>query len=170
MHINPVFPIIYESVFGEDGNPEFTARDAAINSDLLQLICERLLSIKLHEGEFSANHAFRLRIEDQHDDETQPHYVLDVGNSPHKEMLESQLVVDYCDNYSDKDRTIKQARGKFAVFASERIGNYTGDLQPRYWPAIMWSRLKLISRIILSWLIAESSNFRNIRFITHPKP
>ena len=127
MHINPVFPIIYESVYGEDNNPEFTARDAAINSDLLSLICERLVNVKLHEGEFGTSYAFRLRIEDQHDDETQPHYVLDVGNSTHKEMLESQLVVDYCDNYSDKDRTIKQARGKFAVFASERIGNYTGE-------------------------------------------
>lgn len=124
----PVFPIIYETVFGEKDNLEFTARDAAINSDLLQFICERLVSPKLRDNEFATHYPFRLRIEDQHDDEEKPHYVLDVGDSANKEMFCSQLVVDYCDNFSDKDRTIKQARGKFTVFASWRIGdNYTSE-------------------------------------------
>ncbi len=123
----PVFPIIYESVFGEAGNPEFTARDAAINSDLLQMICERLVNVKFNGDEFGTHYAFRLRIEDQHDDEARPHYVLDVGDSSNQEMLESRMVVDYCDNYSDKDRTIKQARGKFTIFASRRVGNFNGE-------------------------------------------
>lgn len=123
----PVFPIIYESVFGEAGNPEFTARDAAINSDLLRLICERLVNIKLNDGEFGTRNPFRLRIEDQHDDEDRPHYVLDVGGSINQELLESCMSVDYCDNYSDKDRTIKQARGKFKVWASKRVGNFSGE-------------------------------------------
>ena len=123
----PVFPIIYEAVFGDKDNPEFTARDAAINSDLLQMICERLVNVKLNNGEFGTRYAFHLRIEDQHDDEERPHYVLDVGDSANAEMLKSQLEVVYCDNYSDKDRTIKQARGKFTVFASQRVGNFTGE-------------------------------------------
>ncbi|MBR0133753.1 hypothetical protein IJM16_00600 [Candidatus Saccharibacteria bacterium] len=123
----PVFPIIYESVYGEEGNPEFTARDAAINSDLLQLICERLVNIKLNDGEFGTRNPFRLRIEDQHDDEDQPHYVLDVGNSINQDPLENCVSVDYCDNYSDKDRTIKQARGKFKVWASKRVGNFSSE-------------------------------------------
>ncbi len=123
----PVFPIIYETVFGEEDNPEFTARDAAINSDLLQFICERLVSVRWKNGEFGTRYAFRLRIEDQHDDEDQPHYALDVGDSSNQEVLENRLEVDYCDNYSDKDRTIKQACGKFTVFASRRVGNFTGE-------------------------------------------
>ena len=123
---SPVFPFIYETHYGDPNSAEFTARDARINSDLLRFICERLVNVKMFGNEFGTDHDFSLRIEDSHENDEYPHYVLDVGSRPDAPNTPlNKVVFDYCDNYSDGNG-IHQERGKVTVYASSYVGNFSG--------------------------------------------
>lgn len=127
-----VYPHIRESVFGDFANPDITTADSATNSMLLRFICKRMpVRYNGETGEFESEYPWRIRIEDQHDDEAAPHYVLDVSSHPvtkegHSLPLSSErsVTVTYCDNHSTlksgrtlahPEGVIEQARGHFKV-------------------------------------------------------
>lgn len=119
------YPEIYQSLFGDSENHEFTRRDACINSDLIRCACDFLNVICIPAGEsedyesFTAGVPWRICIEDEHDSESSPHYVLDIGENTEKVSPDdwTTIQVRYCDNYSTDERVIEQSPGYFIVHA-----------------------------------------------------
>ena len=125
------YPTILESKFGDPTDEVFTFRDAEINSDILWAAV-RLVHPKCLSGHFTAGHPWQVTIEDQHDSEETPHYILSFGERV-EEINEKTLrfvrKIDYCDNFSTKSRRIEQAPGVFTV-----------TLKGDFWPkSIIWS-------------------------------
>ena len=131
---NRIFPEIYRSLFGateDDGftkeeAAEFTRRDAAINTVVLRKVVELMHPHFDKENGFTTGHTWRVVIEDQHDAESAPHYVLDFGENcadPEKCKCRESIEVQYCDNYSQPNREISQAPGviKVTVMATKLV-------------------------------------------------
>ena len=127
------YPEFYEVAFGDQEDGEFTKRDAALNSDLLREACDMVRPV-YKDGYFSTGRAWRVRIEDRHTDEDEPHYVLDFGETGHDGRADiytkraARLEVGYCDNYSCEFSTIRQAQGSFTVYAGGDFGDYSAEL------------------------------------------
>lgn len=125
------YPTIIKAHFGDPDDKVFTFRDAEINTDILRAAIE-LVHPKCTAGHFSTGHPWQIIIEDRHDSEEDPHYILSFGERV--EDIDEKTTrftrrVDYCDNYSTKDRQIEQAPGVFSVTL---IGGF--------WPkSIIWS-------------------------------
>ena len=118
-----VFPYIFKSIFGDEDNAEFTARDAAINSDLLRAAVE-ILNPEWDEAAkaWVTKYWWRVRIADQHYNETEPHYELEFGEGDvDSDDNSARIVIPYCDNYSSPERKIEQNPGEFIV---EVIGSF----------------------------------------------
>ena len=139
-----VYPEIYNYLFGEKNNIKLTERDAAINSMVLRKAVTLVKAKYSAKEGFSAGFDWRIIIEDQHDDEESPHYVLDFGEGKPNLRAENTFcnTVAYCDNYSHRkswiesrvvdgreqhlgleDRLIEQAPGVFRV-------TVVGDFEP----------------------------------------
>ena len=115
------YPEIYQSHFGDSENAEFTRRDACINSDLIRCACDFFNVICIPAGEsedyesFTAGVSWRICVED----ETSPHYVLDIGENTKRVSPNdwTTIQVRYCDNYSTDERIIEQSPGYFTIYA-----------------------------------------------------
>lgn len=123
------FPEIFETMYGDPINEEFTRRDAALNSRLLETICHDLLKVEYKENGFCTGLRWRLRITDKHDVEKQPHFILDVGELGKLEAEPSaKVTMRYIDNYSAGGSRIEQTYGSVQVMAYGSFGVFT----PKY--------------------------------------
>lgn len=121
-----VYPYIYESVFGETGNSVYTASDSVLNADMLRAMTH-MMPATFENGAWTAaeRSVRRIRIEDAHDGEEDPHYVLDVGSKAEHALLpaidEYTLVVKYCDNAMRQLNVMRrpeivQQTGRFRIY------------------------------------------------------
>lgn len=117
------YPTIYQCHYGDAENPVFTAGDAKLNSILLRYGVEELFCGK------PTKYPWRVRVEDKHDGEDLPHYILDYGHEPKEgggnppsfllDQFKSSAVklsIVYCDNHS-VDNEIKQEVGTATIWA-----------------------------------------------------
>ena len=113
------YPEIYQSLFGDSENAEFTRRDSCINSDLIRCACDFLNVVYDELNGFTSGTSWNALIEDEHDDEVTPHYVLEIGEQLKKIKATNRgwttIEVRYCDNYSMPDRIIQQNPGSYMV-------------------------------------------------------
>ncbi len=122
------FPEIFETIFGDPINNDFTKRDAALNSRLLETICRELLKVELGEAGFGTGRNWRIRVTDTHDIELEPHYVLDVGERGKIDTdPEVTVKMRYVDNWSAKPSTIEQAYGTICVQTYGDFGLFTPE-------------------------------------------
>lgn len=112
-----MFPHIYETVYGDGVSDSlFTQRDAKLNSMLLRHVVQGVFTGDNDGGD---EPQWRVRVEDRHDSEQEPHYVLDFGNVSIDHGVDAivekhKIITDYCDNHSD-GRTIVQEVGRVTV-------------------------------------------------------
>ena len=95
-------PSIYESVFAFEG-------DEATNSEVLRAAFGAMkVAHNIKTNGFSSVYGpWRLRIEDCHEDEKDPHYVLDVGERREElgQNPDAQDIIYYCDFRSDHEKS-----------------------------------------------------------------
>lgn len=120
------YPTIFCTIFGDEEHPEFTARDATINSEVIREACA-MVRPRLIDGMFGTGRNWRITIKDRHDDEKTPHYVLDFGEGRPEDPA-CTLEIGYCDNFSKGVNDIEQKPGTFTVEAAGDFGNYSKQL------------------------------------------
>ncbi len=118
------YPVIFKPpVFGDADNPEFTQRDARINSDILRCAVEYMEpEYNRFENSFKTGYNWKVTIKDSHDDEPVPHYELEFGEGKIDTACSVVLLTTpYCDNYSTQNRTLDQNPGTYTV---EVVGDF----------------------------------------------
>ena len=112
-----IFPTIYQSIFGKNDDRQFSKRYAVVNS----------IAMREFLNQLNVGKAWRVKISDYYESDSDPHYVLEFGmnsdkipkRAPHEE-----IEVDYCDNWSNPDKkTIEQSTGRFIVLVAGEFDN-----------------------------------------------
>ena len=112
------YPIIFETHYGDSENEGVTKCDAQINTRLLR---------KARKDVFMKGH-WRFRVEDKHDNEDAPHFILDFGYCVDQpidsfKQTATHLVVDYKDYYSRTADEILLNPGTVSVWAQRSYDN-----------------------------------------------
>lgn len=107
------YPEIREAVFDP-------SCDKAGNSALLRAILDSIVCVSFDRliNEFSATkwwEWWNIRIEDKHDDEDKPHYILEIGEGNHRGHKSKRFSTKYCDYHSTDNGEIVTAPGEFIV-------------------------------------------------------
>lgn len=120
------FPRIHKSVFVDEA-------DAAINSDVLRAIFESVtMSYDPKDDVFFSNpDEWGVSIEDIHDDEENPHYILTVGTEQFEKLPVQSYVVRYCDYHSVQAESLK-AESHF-ILSESHIDVDPGRYYIRIW-------------------------------------
>jgi len=133
-----IFPEYHsDPVFGLANDEEFTKADAALSTDLLWTIVFEVLTgpyCKKSDGSQGFGRAWSIKIEDQHDDEPEPHYVLHFGESTEEQdgsklHFSTPLKAYYCDNKFGLNAkgmpTVTQAPGVARIYVAGDFGKMT---------------------------------------------
>lgn len=126
-----MYPYYYKTKFGETGNPELTMGDARLNSRLLNVVLG-VVKPKFKLDRWLGG-SWKFSIEDQHNSEDEPHYILSCGSEPdgtELNILKSCTVnIPYVDNHSLEnekgERAIEQAEGIITISAFGFFGDMT---------------------------------------------
>ncbi len=108
------YPKIFKSEF-------CLSMDKPINSKVIREIF-RIMGVRYQQGDFTAGSDWRVTITDQHEDEDEPHYWLEVGEGEYADSYyHATFTAAYCDYHSmslqektlnDAEKTINQIMGK----------------------------------------------------------
>lgn len=134
------YPVILAAEF--DG----ASQDDAINSMVLDRVIHEIVQPKNRDGTFSSGRTWSIRIEDQHAEEWEPHYILCFGegdcNQEATDESSDELSVGYCDNISGSNGAILQKPGIFTVKASGDFGLFARSSVVKYVARIYIDALK----------------------------